>query len=304
MSNNRSIDSLQGPRKSEFAPPILKHFKPRRRFGQHFLVDKRHLQKLVDLAEVNQGDIVLEVGAGTGNLTEILQRSAGKVIAVEKDRVLVAHLERKFEGKSNLQIVCGDVLRVDLPEFDKVVSSPPYNISSALLFALMRKRFKVASMILQKEFAQRLVARAGTKEYGRLTIMLQHRATAELFDFVPRISFRPIPKVDSFIVRIVPRKLIVRREDLFEKLVRILFSQRRRVAETVLRRWLENQGILDAREISSSLGITSKRVFELTTEEIERISRDFRTMKKWLSLFLIATAKLGGATQTQAIEIT
>ncbi|MFH0848329.1 MAG: 16S rRNA (adenine(1518)-N(6)/adenine(1519)-N(6))-dimethyltransferase RsmA [archaeon] len=280
MSNNQSTGSSQELHRSETARAEFKRFKPRRKLGQNFLVDRRQLQRLVDLAEVDQRDIVLEVGAGTGNLTEILQRSAGKVIAVEKDQMLVEHLNKKFEGKSNLQIIGGDVLRIDLPPFDKVVSSPPYNISSALIFTLMQRKFKVASMILQKEFAQRLVAEVGTREYGRLTIMLQHRATAELLDFVPRTSFRPIPKIDSFMVRIVPRDIIRGKEDLFENLVRILFSQRRRLAESVLRRWLEDEGVSGAREIAGSSGIHSKRVFELTTEEIERISESLRNHEK------------------------
>ena len=140
-----------------------------------------------------------------------------------------------MRDEKGLLVVQGDILRVDLPSFDKVVSSPPYTISSGLLFFLLARKFRSATMTFQKEFAERLVAKPGTRDYGRLTVMLQHAASAQLFDFVPRTAFRPVPKVDSFMVQIVPKK---QRPDmnreLFSRMVKALFSQRRRIAGTVI----------------------------------------------------------------------
>ncbi len=238
------------------------------------MIDRQKLQRLVDLAEINGKETILEVGAGTGNLTDVLQTYASQVIAIEKDLHLVEYLRRRFQGKQGVKIVHGDVLRMELPHFDKIVSSPPYSISSRLLFNLLEKKFKSATLMFQKEFAERLVAEAGTREYGRLTIMLQRKANAELFDFIPRTAFRPIPKVDSFIVQIrAKNKTEEERTEIFDEVVRILFSQRRRKASTVLRHWLEKSGMFPTEIPIDSLNIPAKRVFELTAEDIEIICR-------------------------------
>ncbi len=261
--------------------------RPRRRLGQHFLIDRQKLQRLVDLAEIHGEETILEVGAGTGNLTDVLQRYASQVIAIEKDLQLVEYLRRRFQGKQGVKIVQGDVLRIELPRFDKVVSSPPYSISSRLLFTLLEKEFRSATLMFQKEFAERLVAEAGTREYGRLTIMLQRRANAELFDFVPRTAFRPMPKVDSFIVQIrAKNQTSGEYTGIFDKIVRVLFSQRRRVASTVLRHWLEKSGISAAEIPINSLNIPAKRVFQLTVEDIEKICRGLQQHRVELTRLL------------------
>lgn len=273
-ARNRSTGFSLGRRRSISPPQIPCDFRPRRKLGQHFLVDDSILQRLVSLAEVDKRDVVLEVGAGTGNLTRVLLKSTGRVIAVEKDPILAKRLRDQLKDEKRLLVIQGDILRVDLPPFDKVVSSPPYSISSGLLFFLLAKKFRSATMTFQKEFAQRLVAKPGTRDYGRLTVMLQHAASAQLFDFVPRTAFRPVPKVDSFMVQIVPKtEWADMNRKLFSRIVKALFSQRRRVASTVVRRWLEKEGVPNAKQIADSLAVPSKRVFQLTLSEIEDICR-------------------------------
>ncbi len=277
MKNNPNTDSSRESHDSTPFHRIPQGFKPRRRLGQHFLIDRRKLQRLVDCAEIGAEESILEVGAGTGNLTEILQRHSSHVIAIEKDSLLVEYLKRRFKGKPGVKIIEGDVLKIELPQFDKVVSSPPYGISSRLLFTLLEKRFKSATLVFQKEFAERLVAKAGTRDYGRLTVMLQSRATADLLEFVPRTAFQPSPKVDSFIVQI-RKKNDTDNENTktFHQVVRAMFSQRRRIASTVLRHWLERNGISATETIINSLDIPAKRVFELTIDDFKNISRNLQ----------------------------
>jgi len=249
-----------------------------RRWGQHFLVDPAFLQKIVDYAVVQQGETILEVGAGTGNLTTILQRYASKVVAIEKDPALANLLQRKFHGKSNVEIVEGDVLRISLPTFDKVVSSPPYYISSKLIFLLLKRDFDSMTMTFQKEFASRLDAKPGSANYGRLTVAVQHRADVELLDFIPRSAFRPVPRVDSYIVRIAPRHETTHvDEDFLDRMVRYLFSQRKRILKGVLKRAMDSTANRSLESLVRPRALLEKRVFQLTTHELENLSNCIRT---------------------------
>jgi len=151
---------------------------PLKRFGQHFLIDKKVRENLVQLAGLTPQDTVLEVGPGLGFLTAALVTKASRLIAVEKDRTLAGYLTTKFASNTNLTVTEGDVLKIELPDFTKVVSSPPYNISSKLILLLLNSRFKRAVLLLQQEFVGRLMAPSGTREYGRLTVMFQSRAQA------------------------------------------------------------------------------------------------------------------------------
>ena len=120
-----------------------------------------------------------------------------KVIAVEVDPTLVSFLRKHLHSLQNLELIEGDILKLSLPHFSKVVSTPPYSISSPLLFRLLENKFDFAVLILQKEFAERLAASVGTKEYGRLTVTIYYRTDVELLDVVPRTMFYPPPDVDS-----------------------------------------------------------------------------------------------------------
>ena len=129
-------------------------------FDQHFLVDAGYLDRIVAAAELNSEDIVLEIGAGVGNLTERLARKAKKVIAIELDPALVNVLHDRFDNVGNIEIIVGDALKIDFPEFDKVVSNLPYSISSEITFKLLRHKFKLGILMYQYEFALRMVSPA------------------------------------------------------------------------------------------------------------------------------------------------
>lgn len=246
---------------------------PLKRFGQHFLVDERTRDALVDCAELTASDSVLEVGPGLGFLTSSLIRKAGHVIAIEKDRALASYLQKKYSSARNLTVIQGDVLRIEVPRFTKVVSSPPYNISSKLVFLLLRTGFKLASLLLQDEFARRLTATAGSRDYGRLTVMFQSQAKADLVMEVARSSFYPRPQVDSALVTLRPIESTVTDMDSFSDLVRTLFTQRRRKMRAVLAKYLKTRypskcdWIL--REISSHL---EKRIYEVSPQEFADLS--------------------------------
>ncbi len=242
-----------------------------RRFGQHFMVDERILKREVEYAGVNDNDVVLEIGPGTGNLTKYLVERAKKVYAIEKDRTLARLIEDEFP---EVEVIVGDAMDMDWPEFDKMVSNIPYEISSPLTFKLLEHEFKMAVITYQLEFAERLVAYAGDWAYSRLSVMAYYRAEMEMLERVPKSAFRPRPKVDSAIVRIIPRKeppFHVEDEKLFEEVVRVLFSARRKTVRSALK---ARYG-----EVETEYG--AMRVEELAPEEIGEISNlIFEKIKK------------------------
>jgi len=244
---------------------------PKKCLGQNFTVNSGILQRLVSHASLTKDNVVLEVGAGFGFLTSLLSGACKKVIAVEVDPILVNFLRRQLHGLQNVELIEGDVLKVSLPCFDKVVSAPPYSISSPLLFCLLENRFDSAVLILQKEFAERLAASVGTKDYGRLTVNVYYRADVELLDLVPRTMFYPQPDVDSMIVRLKPRvaPFHVDDEETFFELVRTLFTQRNKKVRNGLIPFLRKRELPreEALELADSLVYSAKRVRELAPED-------------------------------------
>ncbi|NOY11014.1 MAG: ribosomal RNA small subunit methyltransferase A [Archaeoglobi archaeon] len=210
-----------------------------RREGQHILVDRRVLSRIVRYAELSRSDAVLEVGCGTGNLTSYLLKSSGVVYGIEKDRRFVDLLKKKFSheiSENRFVLIEGDALRVEWPEFNKFVSNIPYNISSELTFRLLEHKFDLAVVMYQKEFAERLVAREGSKSYGRLSVMVKAFCRAEILEIVRPSAFRPRPKVESAIVRLYPEpEIAVRDVEKLDLLLRAAFSSRRKKFGKVLR---------------------------------------------------------------------
>jgi 16S rRNA (adenine1518-N6/adenine1519-N6)-dimethyltransferase len=193
---------------------------------QHFLIDRRILDRIIEYGNLNSSDIVLEIGAGYGNLTEQLVKRAGKVIAVEMDPELASSINR-YE---NLEIVVDDALNMEFPIFNKVISNLPYSISSPVTFKLLSHKFDFGILMYQHEFAKRMVAVQGSKDYGRLSITVQYHADVKILEVVPPDAFRSPPKVSSAIVKLVPRspQYIVGDEDFFMKFLTAVFSQRRK----------------------------------------------------------------------------
>ncbi len=209
-----------------------------KRAGQHQVIDPTVLEQMVDYAELSRDDLVLEVGAGIGNLTLLLAARAGGVIAVERDRMIIKVLGERLRGHSNVELLCGDALRIELPKFNKVVANLPYGISSDITFRFLAHDFELAVLMYQQEFAERLVARPGSDDYGRLTVNTYYRANVELLKEVPPEAFFPQPKVTSAIVRLRPREppFKVVDEHVFFNVVRALFQHRRQRVRNALYR--------------------------------------------------------------------
>ena len=203
-----------------------------RRLGQHVLVNRAILKKIVNYAEISREDTVLEVGCGIGNLTGILLKRARKVVGIEKDARFVKLLKKKFEREieeGRFELIKADALKIDWPPFDKFVSNIPYKISTPLTFKLFKHDYKLAVVTYQREFAERLTASCGSKKYGRLSVIAKVYCKAEILDIIPPDAFRPKPRVYSAIVRISPvPEIEVRNKDLFEDFVRFAFTRRRK----------------------------------------------------------------------------
>jgi len=177
--------------------------------GQHLLKNPLIIQGIVDKSDIKPTDVVLEVGPGTGNLTVKLLEAGKKVVAVEFDPRMVAELQKRVMGtplQQKLQIIYGDVIKIDLPYFDLCVANIPYQISSPLIFKLLAHRpaFRCAVLMVQREFALRLIARPGDPLYCRLSINVQLLAKCTHLMKVSKNNFKPPPKVESSVVRITP----------------------------------------------------------------------------------------------------
>jgi 16S rRNA (adenine1518-N6/adenine1519-N6)-dimethyltransferase len=248
---------------------------PLKRFGQHFLIDKAVRAELIAQAELTTNDTVLEIGPGLGFLTPVLAERARQVIAIEKDRSLVRFLRDRFSDLSNLEVIQGDILNAKIPDGAKIVSSPPYNISSKLILRILASGFKMAVLLLQKEFVERLTAMSGSPNYGRLTVMLQSKAEAKFVTKIERSAFYPKPRVDSALVRIAPTTGFLKVDQaLFEDLVRALFTQRRRKLKGVLSRYLEQRYPAQAKQIAQQILVPEKRVYETSPQEFNALSNE------------------------------
>lgn len=252
------------------------------RLGQHFLVDEGILHRQVEYAGVGEGDVVLEVGAGTGNLTAFLLEKAGRVIAIEKDPRLVRLLEKRFSGLEKLELITGDVLEIEMPAFDKCVSNIPFAISSPLTFELLSRNFRVAVLTYQREFADRLVAKPGGRQYSRLSVTAYCRAMARILEYIPRGAFYPPPKVSSAIVELQPRERPFDVEDeMFQRVLKGLFAHRRKsVANSFFHSYeyiLQESLSKDDRKKRTlelvPVKLRDKRVYQLTPEEFADISK-------------------------------
>lgn len=237
------------------------------------MIEPSIFNSLGNYASIDRNDVVLDVGGGLGFLTRFLADRTKRVLTVETDDKLVKVLHERLEGSSNVEIIRGNVLKVQIPKFDKVVSIPPYQISSHLLLWLYHRDFNRAVLILQREFANRLAAAVGSEQYGWITVLSYYYAECELLDKVPREMFYPKPEVDSVIVRLNLRPqtpFTVRDEAMFSKLVRSLFTQRNRKVRNAITPFLKGicaKTAADAISIADALPLHDSRVRELAPED-------------------------------------
>jgi len=235
-----SIPSASSGGSAEGGHTVRTLLAPNTSIGQHFLKNPAVVDAIINKSGIRPTDIVLEVGPGTGNLTVRLLPQAKKVIAVEFDRRMVREVLKRVEGteqERNLQVIQGDVLKVDLPYFDLCVANLPYQISSPFLFKMLSHRpmFRCAVIMFQLEFAQRLTARPGDELYCRLSVNTQLLAKVENVLKVGKANFRPPPKVDSLVVRIEiknpPPEVNFLEWDGF---VRMLFNRKHKTLRAIL----------------------------------------------------------------------
>jgi len=255
-------------------------------FDQHFLIDAAYLDRIVEAAELTPEETVLEIGAGIGNLTERLARKAKKVIAIELDPALVAVLRDRFDDVENIEIIPGDALKLDFPEFDKVVSNLPYSISSEITFKLLRYEFKTGILMYQYEFAKRMVSPPNCKDYSRLTVDTYYFADASILMKVPKGAFQPAPEVDSAVIKLVPRPapFEVRDEPFFLEFVAAVFSQRRKKLRNAILNTNHLLKIPEVKEIVNQLPeeFTGKRAENLTPGELAEVANRIVELKSGL----------------------
>ena len=213
-------------------------FKFNKSFGQNFIFDQNFLNSIVDLV-VNENDTVLEIGAGAGTLTKAISKKAKKVLSFEIDKNLEPILKENLKDHSNCEIIFQDIMKVDISDLEEklggeyiMVANLPYYITTPIIFKFLEnaKNLKSMSIMVQLEVAERLTAKAGTKEYGAITPAIDYRANAKIIKRVGRHMFTPVPNVDSAIVKIdfVKNKYNILDTHTLDETIKCVFAMRRK----------------------------------------------------------------------------
>jgi len=236
--------------------------------GQCFLEDKNILRLEAKLLNPEH-KTVLEIGSGDGRLTEeILALKPKRLIAVEKDPRFASLLRERFIDRKEAEIIEADFLEAELPRFDLVIGNIPYYISSDIIFRLAPMRFERAIIMVQKEFAKKMVAKPGNGNYGRLSVTSQIAFEIKFERIVLRHLFRPVPKVDSAIISLKPTGIIL--TQFQENVIRALFSHKNKT----IRKALLDSKMFGKTELETlDPGLQKRRVITLTKEECLGIAR-------------------------------
>lgn len=211
----------------------------KRKLGQHFLFDKNILRKIVNEMGLTKKDNVLEIGAGRGTLTDILATTCKKIFAVEIDKWLVSFLKNKYEGFKNVEIIDIDILRLEIEDLPVhiAIGNIPYYITTPIIFKLIEaKNIEKFGLLMQKEVAERIVSKPGSKSYGILSISAQLYTVPEIKFLVKKQCFSPPPKVDSAFVFFEKKKVDKKLVERTQELVNIAFSMRRKTLYNNLKR--------------------------------------------------------------------
>ncbi|MBS4535160.1 16S rRNA (adenine(1518)-N(6)/adenine(1519)-N(6))-dimethyltransferase RsmA [Clostridium sp. D2Q-14] len=255
--------------------------------GQNFLIDGNILDKICDGIELSKNDEVIEIGPGIGTLTQALAERAKKIMAIEIDKKLIPILEDTLSNYDNIEVINGDVLKLDLNEliedkFEnkkiKLAANLPYYITTPIIMKLLEDNINLESIIVmvQKEVAERIQALPGTKDYGALSIAVQYYSNPEIVTIVPKNVFMPKPNVDSAVIRLNvydEPKVKVKDEKLFFKVVKGAFALRRKTLLNSLGSFGIGVGKEEIREILKILNIKENiRGEKLSIEEIAKIS--------------------------------
>lgn len=247
--------------------------------GQNYLIDDFKRKKIINYGQLTKEDTVLEIGPGIGTLTIELAKKAGKVIAIEQDTTIFNILKRRLEKENitNVELINGDAVKVDFPKFNKIVSNLPYQISSPISFKFLNYDFDLAILMYQKEFADRMNGKVGTKQYSRLSAMLYFKADVKFLTKVSPESFIPSPKVDSAVVELKPKEEKINEDDykVYSKVVKALFQHRNKKARNALIDSRHIIGFKDKKELKSILNNTedeNPKIKELLLERTINLS--------------------------------
>ena len=255
--------------------------------GQNYLIDKNKRDQIINFGNLNKNDTVLEIGTGIGTLTLEIARKAKKVIAIEQDENIYKILTKRLEDEQidNVEPINDDALSVDFPKFNKIISNLPYQISSPITFKFLEYDFDLAILMYQKEFAERMNGKVGTKDYSRLSAMLYFKCNVETLTDVSSESFIPKPKIDSTVVKLTPKENKIDASDFktYSKFTKALFQHRNKKIKNAL---IDSRHIInniDKKILKQKLNsieddelneYLSKRVVALTPEEILKLSKE------------------------------
>ena len=243
------------------------HFVFQKRFGQNFLIDEHVLEKIIDSSGITKDDFILEIGPGIGTMTQYLAEAAREVAAVEIDSSLIPILKDTLKEWDNVTVINNNILKTDIKKIAdeknggkpvKVVANLPYYITTPIIFALLEKRLPMERLVamVQKEVAERMAAKPGSRDYGALSVAIQYYTEPEIAFIVPPTSFIPAPAVDSAVIVCKRRSeppVKVCDEALFFRVVKAAFSLRRKMLSNSLKnmginseqcaQWLQRAGV-------------------------------------------------------------
>lgn len=265
---------------------ILKKYglRANKKLGQNFLINEDIIEQIIEKADVNKEDVIIEIGPGLGSLTAKLLENAQKVIAIELDSNMSKILKERFSLYGNFELIENDVLKVNLMEivqkYDsvKVVANLPYYITTPIIMKLLEDKLKLKSItvMVQKEVGERFCANPNSKEYGAITISINYYTTPEIIIYVPKENFEPMPEVDSCVIKLDIREVppvSVKNEKEFFNLIKAGFSQRRKTINNSLasmgRSKEEVKTVLEKLKIDSKL-----RAENLSIEQFADISNN------------------------------
>jgi len=256
--------------------------RPDKAQSQHFLKQSSYIKALVEAGEIESEHHVLEIGPGTGVITErILDKNPSKLTIVEKDRKLSTYLEEKFSEKE-LEVLNQDILYYEIPEtIDRCVSNVPFQITSEILEKLGKNQIQ-SSLILQKELAERITADPGDGSYSHLTIMTQYYFLPVKVQSIPSSAYTPEPKVDTSIVKLYPNKKRhgIENEELFFQLTKALFTHKRKKARNA---FVDARNILEvtkdeAKELQDDIPHSEERVINLNINKLNEMLEYLRSI--------------------------
>lgn len=259
--------------------------KANKKLGQNFLISEEIIDQIIEKANVNKEDVIIEIGPGLGSLTAKLLENAKKVIAIELDSNMVKLLQTRFSLYDNFELIENDVLKVNLKEIVdryesvKVVANLPYYITTPIVMKLLEDKLNLKSItvMVQKEVGERFCAMPNSKDYGAITLSINYYTNPKIIIDVPKENFNPIPEVDSCVINLEIRKnppVELKNEKLFFNLIKAGFSQRRKTINNSLtcagKTKEEIKNVLEKLEIPSNL-----RAENLSIEDFANISNNF-----------------------------